>query len=42
MSVKRQYFDSEILLKLGYKEITYWTKAERKTMAEKLFEGSAK
>ena len=32
MSVQRQYFDSEILLKLCYKEITYYTNLERKNI----------
>jgi hypothetical protein len=42
MSVQRQYFDSEILLKLGYKEITYYTNLERKNIAKRSLEASTK
>jgi hypothetical protein len=42
MSVLKTIFDSEILLKLGYKEITYYTNLERKNIAKKAVEASTK
>jgi len=35
-------FDSEILLKLCYKEITYYTNLERKNIVKRAVEASAK